>query len=86
MQSQHWPCVRRLAHTVGLSALEALKIEHDESETITAMAGLSMQSMNRYALSIQRFSKMCLSKRLLIFFRTLSRDDSEEPMDQDEAK
>nr|XP_036222137.1 histone deacetylase 4 isoform X1 [Bactrocera oleae]XP_036222138.1 histone deacetylase 4 isoform X1 [Bactrocera oleae]XP_036222139.1 histone deacetylase 4 isoform X1 [Bactrocera oleae]XP_036222140.1 histone deacetylase 4 isoform X1 [Bactrocera oleae] len=64
IQSQHWPCVRRLAHTVGLSALEALKIEHDESETITAMAGLSMQSMNR----------------------TLSRDDSEEPMDQDEAK
>ncbi|XP_018797418.1 PREDICTED: histone deacetylase 4 isoform X6 [Bactrocera latifrons] len=64
IQSQHWPCVRRLAHTVGLSALDALKIEHDESETITAMAGLSMQSMNR----------------------TLSRDDSEEPMDQDEAK
>lgn len=47
-QSQHWPCVRRLAHTVGLSALDALKIEHDESETVTAMAGLSMQSMNRY--------------------------------------
>ncbi|XP_028899986.2 histone deacetylase 4 isoform X11 [Zeugodacus cucurbitae] len=64
IQSQHWPCVRRLAHTVGLSALDALKIEHDESETITAMAGLSMQSINR----------------------TLSRDDSEEPMDQDEAK
>ncbi|XP_017472106.1 PREDICTED: histone deacetylase 4 isoform X4 [Rhagoletis zephyria] len=64
IQLQHWPCVRRLAHTVGLSALEALKIERDESETVTAMAGLSMQSMNR----------------------TLSRDDSEEPMDQDEVK
>ncbi|XP_054731437.1 histone deacetylase 4 isoform X3 [Anastrepha obliqua] len=64
IQLQHWPCVRRLAHTVGLSALEALKIELDESETVTAMAGLSMQSMNR----------------------NLSRDDSEEPMDQDEVK
>ncbi|XP_067642034.1 histone deacetylase 4 isoform X2 [Eurosta solidaginis] len=64
IQLQHWPCVRRLAHTVGLSAIDALKIERDESDTITAMAGLSMQSMNR----------------------TLSRDDSEEPMDQDEAK
>ncbi|XP_037805790.1 histone deacetylase 4 isoform X1 [Lucilia sericata] len=64
IQSQHWPCVRRLDHTVGMSALEALKVEHDESDTVTAMAGLSMQSMNK----------------------TLSCDESEEPMDQDEAK
>ncbi|XP_017064983.1 histone deacetylase 4 isoform X4 [Drosophila eugracilis] len=64
IQQTHWPCVRMLEHTVGLSALETLKVEHDESETINAMAGLSMQSMHR----------------------TLSRDDSEEPMDQDETK
>lgn len=47
LQLQHWPCVRRLAHTVGMSALEALKIEHDESDTVTAMAGLSMQTLNK---------------------------------------
>ncbi|KAM7350681.1 histone deacetylase 4 isoform 2-T7 [Cochliomyia hominivorax] len=64
IQSQHWPCVRRLAHTVAMSALDALKIEHDESDTVTAMAGLSMQSMNK----------------------TLSCEESEEPMDQDETK
>ncbi|XP_023175192.1 histone deacetylase 4 isoform X2 [Drosophila hydei] len=64
IQQTHWPCVRLLEHTVCLSALEALKIEHDESETVNAMAGLSMQSLHR----------------------TLSRDDSEEPMDQDETK
>lgn len=39
----HWPCVKRLAHTVGLSAMQALKCEREESETITAMAELSMQ-------------------------------------------
>ncbi|KAL9879206.1 histone deacetylase 4 isoform 2-T10 [Glossina fuscipes fuscipes] len=64
IQSQHWPCVRRLAHTVAMSALEAIKIERDESETVTAMAGLSMQPLNK----------------------TLSCDDTEEPMDQDETK
>ncbi|XP_037936405.1 histone deacetylase 4 isoform X2 [Teleopsis dalmanni] len=61
IQLQHWPCVRRLSDTVGMSAIEVLKIEHDESATVTAMAGLSMH-------------------------RTLSRDNSEEPMDQDEVK
>lgn len=41
----HWSCVRRLAHTVGMSAVQALKVEREESETetVTAMAGLSMQ-------------------------------------------
>lgn len=39
----HWPCVKRLAHTVGLSTMQALKYEREESETITAMAELSMQ-------------------------------------------
>lgn len=44
----HWPCVKRLAHTVGLSAIQALKCEREESETLTAMAGLSMQPPTRY--------------------------------------
>lgn len=43
LQMSHWPCVKRLAHTVGMSAIQALKCEREESETLTAMAGLSMQ-------------------------------------------
>lgn len=42
-QMSHWPCVKRLAHTVGMSAIQAVKFEREESETVTAMAGLSMQ-------------------------------------------
>lgn len=44
----HWPCVKQLAHTVMLSTLEAATSEMDESETVNAMAGLSMQPPNRY--------------------------------------
>lgn len=43
IQMTHWPCVKQLAHTVGFSAVRALNSEHEESETVTAMAGLSMQ-------------------------------------------
>lgn len=48
-QMSHWPCVKRLAHTVGLSAIQAIKCEREESETLTAMAGLSMQPL-RYSI------------------------------------
>ncbi|XP_055680986.1 histone deacetylase 4 isoform X5 [Lutzomyia longipalpis] len=65
IQMSHWPAVKRLAHTVPFSAMQALTSERDESETVTAMAGLSMQSLHRSS-------------------RDLSREDSEEPMDQDE--
>lgn len=47
IQMNHWPCVKQLAHTVGLSARQAVKSEHEESETVTAMASLSMQPPNR---------------------------------------
>ncbi|XP_037026275.1 histone deacetylase 4 isoform X5 [Bradysia coprophila] len=47
IQMSHWPCVKRLAHTAGLSAMQALKSEREESETVTAMASLSMQNPNR---------------------------------------
>lgn len=47
IQMTHWPCVKRLAHTVAYSAMHALSSEHEESETVTAMAGLSMQPPNR---------------------------------------
>ncbi|XP_055914527.1 histone deacetylase 4 isoform X6 [Eupeodes corollae] len=64
IQMSHWPCVRRSAHTVAMSAMQALRTEREESETVTAMAGLSMQPPNR----------------------ALSRGESEEPMEQDDAK
>ncbi|XP_049300414.1 histone deacetylase 4 isoform X2 [Anopheles funestus] len=47
IQVSHWPCVKRFAHTVGLSALQAHSSEREESDTVTAMAGLSMQSLKR---------------------------------------
>lgn len=47
IQIAYWPCVKQLAHTVTLSTLEALSSERDESETVNAMAGLSMQPPNR---------------------------------------
>ena len=47
IQSNHWPCVKRFLNTVELSAIEALTRERDESETVSAMAGLSMQPPNR---------------------------------------
>uniref|UniRef100_A0A182QKF3 Histone deacetylase n=1 Tax=Anopheles farauti TaxID=69004 RepID=A0A182QKF3_9DIPT len=47
IQVSHWPCVKRLAHTVSLSALQAHSSEREESDAVTAMAGLSMQTMKR---------------------------------------
>ncbi|XP_058443460.1 histone deacetylase 4 isoform X4 [Malaya genurostris] len=67
IQMSHWPCVKRLAHTVSLSAMQAVSgNDREESDTVTAMAGLSMQPPNRTS--------------------DISREDSEEPMDQDESK
>ncbi|XP_067211637.1 histone deacetylase 4 isoform X4 [Linepithema humile] len=43
IQMSHWPCVKLAAHTVAMSALEASQKEHDETETVSAMASLSMQ-------------------------------------------
>lgn len=44
----HWPVVKRLEHTIGFAAVQAVvSRERDESDTVTAMAGLSMQSMHR---------------------------------------
>lgn len=43
----HWPCLKRFADTVTMSVVQAQKVEMEESETVTAMAGLSMQNLNR---------------------------------------
>nr|CAD7444672.1 unnamed protein product [Timema bartmani] len=43
IQLSHWPCIKRTAHLALCSAMDAVQKEHEESETVTAMAGLSMQ-------------------------------------------
>ena len=43
VQMSHWPCVKLNAHTVSMSAIEAGQKERDETETVSAMASLSMQ-------------------------------------------
>ncbi|XP_020299663.1 histone deacetylase 4 isoform X3 [Pseudomyrmex gracilis] len=43
IQMLYWPCVKLAAHTVAMSAIEASQKEHDETETVSAMASLSMQ-------------------------------------------
>lgn len=45
IQLSHWPCLNKLAHTVGLPYAE--KDKDDSSDTVTRMAGLSMQQ-NKY--------------------------------------
>lgn len=42
-QMSHWPCVKLNAHTASMSAIEAGQKERDETETVSAMASLSMQ-------------------------------------------
>ncbi|XP_044597333.1 histone deacetylase 4 isoform X5 [Cotesia glomerata] len=43
IQMSHWPCVKLAAHTVAMSAVQASQKEHDETDTVSAMASLSMQ-------------------------------------------
>lgn len=43
----HWPCLKRFADTVTMSVVQAHTVEMEESEAVTAMAGLSMQNPNR---------------------------------------
>ncbi|XP_033221341.1 histone deacetylase 4 isoform X4 [Belonocnema kinseyi] len=69
IQMSHWPCVKLAAHTVGMSAIEAGQKEHDETETVSAMASLSMQQPTNLTTTPEH-----------------SREVSEEPMEQDEAK
>lgn len=59
----HWPCVKLAAHTVAMSAIEASQKEHDETETVSAMASLSMQQPTNLTLVFIKFS-FCI---LLVF-------------------
>ncbi|XP_029042665.1 histone deacetylase 4 isoform X14 [Osmia bicornis bicornis] len=69
VQMSHWPCVKLNAHTAPMSAIEAGQKERDESETVSAMASLSMQQPTNLTTTPEH-----------------SREVSEEPMEQDDAK
>nr|XP_056723107.1 histone deacetylase 7 [Euleptes europaea] len=47
VQSQYWTSVRRFAHTVGYSFLEAQHRDTEEVETVTALASLSVMTEKR---------------------------------------
>lgn len=50
IQMQHWPCVKNQAHTIGYSAVHASTTERAESDTLIAMASLSMKPLNRFVM------------------------------------
>ncbi|XP_059470231.1 histone deacetylase 4 [Neocloeon triangulifer] len=73
IQNPHWPCIKKYAHTVSWSAIEASQKERDESETVTAMASLSMKQHGGSTIQIPAPSERQCTPM-------------EEPMDQDDAK
>ncbi|XP_024082353.1 histone deacetylase 4 isoform X13 [Cimex lectularius] len=71
IQLGHWPCLKEQAHTVSLSAVAAQLNDGEEPETVTAnMASLSMQQQVNSHIN----SHEC------------SRENSVEPMEEDEVK
>lgn len=99
----HWPCVKRAAHTVSMSHMQASQflaapmtikmIETKEiledSETVTAMAGLSMRNtqLNRYVYAMPyNICIICITRIFICRTSDRSRSVSDEPMDQDETK
>lgn len=67
----HWPCIKLAAHTVGMSAIEASQKEHDETETVSAMASLSMQQPTNLTLVAE--SKSFFAVYFLLSSLSLSR-------------
>ncbi|XP_046678281.1 histone deacetylase 4 isoform X4 [Homalodisca vitripennis] len=70
VQLSHWPVLKQTAHLVSCSAMEATLGERDESDTVSAMASLSMK---------QQVSSQLQSPER-------SREVSVEPMEEDEVK
>lgn len=46
IQRAHWPCVQRLAHTIGYSYAESQRAECDTTITTTRLASLSVVKEN----------------------------------------
>ncbi|XP_046390960.1 histone deacetylase 4 isoform X3 [Ischnura elegans] len=96
IQTPHWPCIKRHAHTIGYSAIEAAQKEREEAETVTAMAGLSMQQRAAVAGStvgsvnqgsaIRAANAPSPNSSSTGPVDSSSCDGPEEPMDQDEVK
>lgn len=83
IQLNRWPILKKTAHTVSCSALEAATLtECEESETVSAMASLSMQQQAGSSSSIatsQHISSQSQSP-------DRSREVSVEPMEEDDFK
>ncbi|XP_053373129.1 histone deacetylase 4-like isoform X2 [Mercenaria mercenaria] len=47
IQSKHWPCLQRYLGTIQYSLVEAQKRESEETDTVTALASLSMVAAKR---------------------------------------
>ncbi|XP_065565883.1 histone deacetylase 4-like isoform X2 [Artemia franciscana] len=83
IQTPHWPVIKQAARTIGLSAIEAARIlgdrlpceatiESEDTDTVSAMASLCVANTGQS--DTENLSTMT------------SREQSEEPMDQDESK
>ncbi|XP_075237492.1 histone deacetylase 4 isoform X2 [Lycorma delicatula] len=84
IQLSRWPVLKKTAHTVACSALEAATlIECEESETVTAMASLSMQQQAGSTSSIATSQPHIPSQSQS---PDQSRDTSVEPMEEDDFK
>ncbi|GFV58778.1 histone deacetylase 4 [Trichonephila clavipes] len=70
VQATHWPCIKRWAHTIGYSALEAIQKEKEEVETVTALASLSMAVPHGHIQSPEEKENV----------------EVEEPMEEDQEK
>ncbi|XP_042904634.1 histone deacetylase 4 isoform X2 [Parasteatoda tepidariorum] len=70
VQATHWPCIKRWAHTLGYSALEAQQKEREEVETVTALASLSMAVPHGHIQSPE----------------SKENEEVEEPMEEDQEK
>ncbi|KAG8237537.1 hypothetical protein J437_LFUL017467, partial [Ladona fulva] len=86
IQIPHWPCIKRHAHTVSYSAIEAAQKEKEEAETVTAMAGLSMQQRAAAAGGPQGAQNSSSPNSASGHIPSSPSEGSEEPMDQDEVK
>ncbi|KAL4222959.1 Histone deacetylase 7 [Mactra antiquata] len=47
IQSKHWPCLQKYMSTIQYSLIEAQKRENEETDTVTALASLSMVAGKR---------------------------------------
>ncbi|GAB6026765.1 Histone deacetylase 4, variant 2 [Chamberlinius hualienensis] len=56
IQVPHWPCIKRWGHMIGMSVIEAQQKEKEESETVSALASLSMVHGSRNVIDCGMFA------------------------------